>query len=86
MCPGKPGLIASVDNKGRINLFQTSFFENHSKEFNRVGLLLGNREETFCLNWNKQKSNLVASAASNYACIWDLEKHTSDDKQIGEKL
>lgn len=69
MCPTKQGLIAAVNNKGLINLFQLSGITKGAQA-SHVACLYGLKEETFCLNWSKH--NTICSAAGSTVCIWDV--------------
>ena len=84
MCPSQQGLVASVTNTGAISLFQISDFVNSSNSaatFEAVGTLHGNKTETFSLNWNRQRSNLLCSGADDRFCVWDVEQERIGDKQ-----
>lgn len=75
-------MIASVTTSGVVNLYKTKLFDENGSETQTngangnglIGKLHGLNEETFCLNWSKIKSNLLASAAGTNVCIWDISR------------
>jgi|LakMenEpi03Aug12_release.lakeMendotaPanAssembly.Ray.scaffolds.fasta_scaffold217369_3 WD40 repeat protein len=78
--PENSSMIASVTTSGVVNLYKTNAFEwyEHVHEGKTQGSLVGKlhglHEETFCLNWSRCASNLLASAAGNHVCIWDINR------------
>lgn len=70
-CPQKQSLIASLNTKGLINMYQISADYKGAN----VGTLVGLTQETFSLNWNSQSPNLICSGAGTTVCIWDINQH-----------
>ena len=71
--------IASILTTGVVNLYS-------SVSGQKAGSLAGLTEESFCLDWNKKRSGLLASAASHTVCVWDADHHVTSDPASGSCL
>ena len=48
----------------------------------KKGALQGLSEESFCLDWNKRRGGLLASAAGSTVCVWDVTQNLDQDSQL----
>ena len=53
------GTIASILTSGVVNIYSID------SDDGKLGCLLGLTEESFCLDWNKKRNGLLASAAGS---------------------
>ena len=82
MNPAKPGLIASVTTSGVVNLYKTDALEvSNGNKSTLVGKLHGLSGETFSLHWSRSTPNLLASAAGQNVCIWDINSQNGTESQ-----
>ena len=68
-------LIASILTSGAVNLYDV---QAGAKQ----GSLQGLTEESFCLDWNKKRSGLLASAAGSTVCVWDVAQNIDQESQL----
>ena len=71
-------VIASLHSDGEVGLYKVGH--------GNVGNLEGLSEETFALNWNRQRQGLLVSAAGGSLCVWDVAKHANGGNLLLKEL